>query len=92
MKNENLISRIFTYIFLMVAVIISLWLSYKITNLSSFFLYGILGLIFSFIVLSTSLKLSIASSVSYNFVDLAFSLILLGLSVWSIFSCLKLWI
>lgn len=92
MKNENLISRIFTYIFLMVAVIISLWLSYKITNLSSFFLYGILGLIFSFIVLSTSLKLSIESSVSYNFVDLAFSLILLGLSVWSIFSCLKLWV
>lgn len=92
MRNENLISRIFTYIFLMVAVVISLWLSYKITNISSFLLYGILGLIFSFIVLSTSLKLSIESSVSYNFVDLAFSLILLGLSVWSIFSCLKLWI
>lgn len=92
MKNENIISRIFTYIFLLTAIVISLWLSYKILDFKSFIMYGIISLIFSTIVLSTSLSLSIKSSFTFNYIDLGFSLVLLGLSVWSVFSSLKLWL
>ena len=91
-NNDGLFSRLFTYCFLLVSVIVSLWLSTKILNLTTFFFYGILGLVLTLVPLSASLKLCMSNAVNFNWLDLACSLIILGLSVWSIFSCLKLWI
>ena len=89
---DGFFSRLFTYCFLLVSVIVSLWLSSKINSLSTFFLYGVLGLVLTTVPLTASLKLCMSNAVSFNCLDLACSLLILGLSVWSIFSCLKLWV
>lgn len=90
--NDNVLNRVFTYIFLLVLTIISLWLSYKIDYWSNFLIYGILALILAGIVILSSITLTIKSSVNFNYIDLAFSILLLGLNVWSVFSCFKLWL
>ncbi len=90
--NDNILNRVFTYIFLLVLTIVSLWLSYKIDVWTNFLIYGIIALILAFMVIISSVTLTIKSSVNFNYIDLAFSILLLGLNVWSVFSCFKLWL
>ena len=89
---NGILNRVFTYIFLLVLTIVSLWLSYKIDMWTNFLLYGIIALILAFMVIISSVTLTIKSSVNFNYIDLAFSILLLGLNVWSVFSCFKLWL
>lgn len=89
---NGILNRVFTYIFLLVLTIVSLWLSYKIDVWTNFLLYGIIALILAFMVIISSVTLTIKSSVNFNYIDLAFSILLLGLNVWSVFSCFKLWL
>lgn len=90
--NDGILNRVFTYVFLLVLTIVSLWLSYKIDVWTNFLLYGIIALILAFMVIISSVTLTIKSSVNFNYIDLAFSILLLGLNVWSVFSCFKLWL
>lgn len=90
--NNGILNRVFTYVFLLVLTIVSLWLSYKIDVWTNFLLYGIIALILAFMVIISSVTLTIKSSVNFNYIDLAFSILLLGLNVWSVFSCFKLWL
>lgn len=89
---NGILNRVFTYIFLLVLTIVSLWLSYKIDVWTNFLIYGIIALILAFMVIISSVTLTIKSSVNFNYIDLAFSILLLGLNVWSVFSCFKLWL
>lgn len=89
---NGVLNRVFTYIFLLVLTIVSLWLSYKIDVWTNFLIYGIIALILAFMVIISSVTLTIKSSVNFNYIDLAFSILLLGLNVWSVFSCFKLWL
>ena len=90
--NNGILNRVFTYVFLLVLTIVSLWLSYKIDIWTNFLIYGIIALILAFMVIISSVTLTIKSSVNFNYIDLAFSILLLGLNVWSVFSCFKLWL
>lgn len=92
MENDNLISRLFTYIVAVVAVAIGLWLTYKVDNLVHFLMYGIIALIIAGIILIAFVKIAISNCKNYNWIDFAFSLLILGLAVWCVFSACRLWL
>ena len=87
-----LFRSLFTYVFQVVAIVIALWLSYKIDNFVHFLMYGIIALIVCGILIISSINLSIQNCKDYNYIDFACSLLVLGLSVWCVFSSCRLWL